>query len=101
MKNVLITPEAERDLEDIADYIAADNPARALSFVQEIRDRCTKIGAAPLAHVARPELGDGIRSCRHKRYLIFFKVDPGDGSVLVVRVLHGARDLLALFGDQL
>jgi toxin ParE1/3/4 len=100
VKNVLITPEAERDLEEIADYIAADNPARALSFVQEIRDRCVKLGAAPLAHVARPELGDGIRFCRHKRYLIFFKVDPVDGSVLVVRVLHGARDLLALFGDQ-
>ena len=88
MKNVLLTPEAERDLEEIVDYIATDNPARALSFVQEIRDRCIRIGAAPLAHVARPEVGEGIRSCRHGRYLIFFKVDPADGPVLVVRILH-------------
>ena len=31
------TPMAEQDLEAIADYIAADNPGRALSFVRELR----------------------------------------------------------------
>ena len=30
MTTVLLTPEAELDLEEIADYIAADNPARDL-----------------------------------------------------------------------
>ena len=34
---LLITPLAEQDLETIADYIANDNPARALSFVRELR----------------------------------------------------------------
>ena len=33
---VLFTPLAETDLEDIGDYVAQDNPARALSFIQEI-----------------------------------------------------------------
>lgn len=83
-----------------ATVIAADNPTRALSFVQEIRDRCARIGATPMAYVARPELGDGIRSCPHGRhYLIFFRIEP-DGSVLIVRVLHGARDLWSLFRDE-
>ena len=101
MTNVFFTPEAERDLEEIGDYIAADNPARAVSFVQDIRDRCTKIGNAPLAYAARPELGEGIRSCPHGRhYLIFFRVESSDHSVLIVRVLHGARDLPSLFDDQ-
>lgn len=68
MTNVLPTPEAERDLEEIGDYIAADNPARAVSFVPEIRDRCAKIGNAPLAYAARPELGEGIRLCPHGRH---------------------------------
>jgi plasmid stabilization system protein ParE len=34
---VRISAEAERDLEDIADYIAKDNPVRAMTFVQELR----------------------------------------------------------------
>ncbi|MGP1276409.1 MAG: type II toxin-antitoxin system RelE/ParE family toxin, partial [Caulobacterales bacterium] len=31
------SPAAERDLEEIADYIAQDNPRRALSFIAELR----------------------------------------------------------------
>lgn len=101
MTTVLLTPEAELDLEEIADYIAADNPARAVSFVQEIRDRCIKIGTAPLAYAAPPELGEAIRSCPHGRhYVIFFRVEPSDHAVLIVRVLHGARDLPSLFDEQ-
>ena len=34
---VTISPLAERDLETIGDYIAADNPSRALSFIAELR----------------------------------------------------------------
>jgi len=54
---VWFTPLAETDLEDIGDYIAQDNPARALIFIQEIRAQCQKIGKSPLAYRARPELG--------------------------------------------
>lgn len=34
---VEISPLAERDLESIGDYIAEDNPVRALRFVAELR----------------------------------------------------------------
>jgi hypothetical protein len=39
----IFTEEAGKDLETIADYIALDNPARAVSFIQEIRARCSRI----------------------------------------------------------
>ncbi|MGH8510262.1 MAG: type II toxin-antitoxin system RelE/ParE family toxin, partial [Gammaproteobacteria bacterium] len=39
-------------------------------------------------------LGQGVRSCSHGRYLILFQCSDTD--VLIVRVLHGARDLPAL-----
>lgn len=52
---------AERDLEEIGDYIARDNPTRAVSFIQGIRDQCIKITANPKAAPLRPELGEGIR----------------------------------------
>ena len=37
----------EHDLEAIGDYIARDNPRRALSFVREIRGEIARVGQAP------------------------------------------------------
>ena len=38
--HVIITEPAEADLEEIGDYIARDNEARAETFVAEIIERC-------------------------------------------------------------
>jgi plasmid stabilization system protein ParE len=37
---LVITDEAKADLRQISEWIAEDNPARALSFVDELEDRC-------------------------------------------------------------
>jgi len=50
----------ETDLEEIAEYIARDNPVRALSFVQELRAEMSRIARNPRAYRVRPELGPGI-----------------------------------------
>ena len=44
---VRLTAEAESDLEQIGDYIAEDNPKRALSFVLALRDKCLGLADAP------------------------------------------------------
>jgi toxin ParE1/3/4 len=80
---------AEADLESIGDYIAQDNPARALSFFQEIRQCCQNMAAQPLAAPLRPEYGEGIRRMPFGRYLIFYSV--GDQSILIEHVRHSAR----------
>lgn len=89
------TPLAEHDLEAIADYIAADNPVRALGFVRKLREQCRRIALNPPGYRLRPELGEGIRSCAHGHYVIFF--ESAADTLLVVRILHGARDIPALF----
>ena len=91
------TPQAEIDLEEIGDYIALDNPKRAVSFIQEIRQHCGGIADGPMRYVARPDLGDAIRICAHGNYLIVFELYE-DGA-LILRVLHGARDLPGIFGS--
>ncbi|MFO7628479.1 MAG: type II toxin-antitoxin system RelE/ParE family toxin [Prochlorococcaceae cyanobacterium] len=95
---VYFTRQAELDLEDIGDTIAADNPSIALRFIRDIRAHCERITATPLAYPARPELGPEIRCCVHQRYLILFQSTTTE--VLIVRVLHGSRDLLAFFADN-
>ena len=62
-----LSPAAEDDLEAIADYIAQDSPANAIRFVDELRLQCQRLVKAPMAYVARPELGEGLRSCVHGR----------------------------------
>lgn len=46
---LLFSPLAALDLESIGDYIAQDNPMRALTFVEEIKAQCHKILIAPKA----------------------------------------------------
>jgi plasmid stabilization system protein ParE len=39
-RRLLLSPRAAADLEEIADYITRDNPARAASFVAELEAKC-------------------------------------------------------------
>ena len=91
-----VLPAARNDLIEIADFIALDNPARALSFVAEIEATMATIAQRPGSFPGRDELIAGLRNARHGRYLIFFLVSVGE--VQIVRVLHGARDLPQAFG---
>lgn len=96
MPRLVILPAARADLIGIGDFIAQDNPGRALSFLAELEDRMVRAAERPESFPLRDDLGQGLRTSRHGRYLIFF-LHTGD-EVRIVRVLHGARDLPGLFG---
>ena len=88
---LLITPLAAFDLEEIGDYIAQDNPARARAFVTALHAQCEKICHNPAGYRRQPELSDDLRSCAHGNYVIFF--ESTTEQVTIVRILHGARDI--------
>ena len=88
---VLFTEAAESDLEAIGDWIAKDNPGRAMTFVRELRRSCVDIGPRPLGYpFVEHRRGEGIRRKVHGNYLIFYRVWLD--AVEILRVLHGARD---------
>ena len=91
MSRILFTPRAEAGLEEIALYIARDNPKRAFSIVLELRDVCARLADRPTIGRERPEFAAGLRSMTHGRYVVFYKTI--DGGIEVVHVLHGARDI--------
>ena len=91
----VFSPLAETDLEEIGDYIARDNPRRALTFIRELRERCTQITHHPEAAPLRPEFGVDLRLVPFGRYLIFYTVSAK--AVRIERILHGARQLQELF----
>ena len=96
MRRVLLSPEAAADLDDIAEWIARDDPVRALGFVDELERSCAGLAEFPESGRARPELAPRLRSKPHGRYVIFYT--PGAKTVRIERILHGARDLEEHFG---
>jgi len=96
MAGVTFAPAAEADLEGIFDHIAADNPAAAAGFVARLEELAARLAETPGMGRARPDLLPELRSFPLGSYLLFYR--PGIDGIEVVRVLHGARDLPALFG---
>jgi len=82
---------AGSDIEEIGDYIARDNPARAVTFISELRAHCRRLADFPEAAPLRPGVGDDVRMAVHGRYLILYVV-RGD-TLEIRRVVHGSRDL--------
>lgn len=92
--------QAELDLLDIAEHIAEDaGPRAAHRFIDELDEKLTLYATQPEAGRARPELSEDLqsdlRSFPFGRYVIFYR--PMEDGIAVVRVLHGSRDIPALF----
>jgi len=81
---------AQNDVAEIAEYIARDNPARALTYVRELRAHCRKLTRFPQAAPIRPAFGEGVRVSAFGSYLIFYVVNRD--LLEIRRVLHGARN---------
>ena len=83
----------ESDLDDIAAYIAQDNPLRAVTFLHEIRATFRTIQSNPFIYQLRPDIGDEARMATIGRYVVLFRV--GNDTVRIERVIYGGRDLPA------
>jgi toxin ParE1/3/4 len=95
-RRLLVSPRAALDLDEITEYIARDNPARAVSFVAELEAKCRTVADSPKLYPVRADLAPGLRMATHRRYLVLFRDLPTENAVRIERVLHGARNLLRL-----
>ena len=91
MSQFVLHPEAVEDLEDIWEFIAADNLPAADRFVEEIYEAIHSLARFPEMGSLRPDL-----SSRHLRFhpvgnfLIAYA--PSKQPLIVVAVLHGRRN---------
>lgn len=94
MSRLHFSSAARKDMTDIFDYIAMDNPRAARSFLDKLKVACQRLSQFPDMGVIRDELAPGVRCIPFASYLIFYRrVEHG---VEVIRVLHGSRDHLGL-----
>jgi plasmid stabilization system protein ParE len=85
---VYFTDQARNDFDSIIDFIAADSPVRALSFVDELQDRSTVI----LSQF--PNSGRIFGAARYivlDDYIVAYDVDEARKAVFVLLVSEGHR----------
>jgi plasmid stabilization system protein ParE len=96
-RSLVVTPQARRDLLDIAAWYR-DNlgPSAAAKVAKTLRAGLETACAITPEAARRPDLPDGFLRVVAKTHLIIFQID---GEVTrVVRVVHGSRDLPGLLG---
>ncbi len=85
MARLIWTEPALTDLDEIAEYIALDNPQAASRFIQKVFDRVQRLEAHPKSGKRPPELTRThyrevvVAPCR-----IFYRVEKDDVYVLYV-----------------
>ncbi len=94
---VVFSDRARQDLTYIGDYIARENPRRAVTFIKALREMALKLSEMPILFPILPRYAHrGIRRRIYGNYLIFYRVDQKQ--VFIIRILHGARDYDLLIG---
>jgi toxin ParE1/3/4 len=88
------TPRAAQDLEEIWLHVARENPDAADSLLDALETRLVLLADHPMMGPARSDVAPDMRYHPVGQYLLLNRIVKG--GIELVRVLHGARDLLRL-----
>ena len=104
MANIVMSEEAERDLEQIGDYIAEQlkSPKAALNTLRKMKVSIDKLTYFPLIGAplsANINIDTDYRFIGSGNYLVFYRFK--DNNIFIDRILYGRRDYITiLFGDR-
>ena len=90
MARLIWTEPALSDIDEIADYIALDDPVAAKRLVRKIFDHVEQLTDHPESGSFPPELRDlrGYRQIVERPCRIFYRI-AGDGTIYIVHVMRG------------
>jgi toxin ParE1/3/4 len=98
MKQHIISPEANQDLEEIIDYFTSRNIDAGERFVDEFNKKCRYLANFPNMGRSYADIKDYLRGVPIERYIILYRVT--DSGIEILRVVSGYRDLESLFADS-
>lgn len=90
-----LSRSARQDLDEIWDYIARDNPDAATRFSELLIERFDILGRQPSIGRACGRLGSSLYRFPVGNHVILHRI--GRQPIEIARVLHGARDIEAIF----
>lgn len=91
MAKVVYTLQADRDLDDIWDYVAHDSALQADKLWDRFQAKLEHLARWNTIGRPRPELAKGCRSYPYGNYCFYFR--PTEAGIEVIRILHSARDI--------
>jgi plasmid stabilization system protein ParE len=95
MNRYVLTPAARGDLEELADYIAKDNPDAAQRVRRDLRDSMRMLARTPeMGHFRKDLCDEPLRFWQVYSYLIIYR--PETRPLQILRVLRAARDVRTL-----
>ena len=98
MAEILYRPKARLDLKEVYRYIAEINPDAAANVVRQVAAKARLLAETPRMGQLVENLSPKLRRFPVGVFLIFYR--EKDHGIEVVRVLHGARDIDAIFQDD-
>lgn len=91
MARLIWTEPVLRELEEIADYIAVENPAAARRTVSTLFERAEQLASFPLSGRTPPELPDSrYRELVVGVFRLFYRVE--EDAVYIVHLMRAERD---------
>ena len=97
MAQVLLTTAAEESRIDIWRHVAEDSPDAADRLLERIDEKCRLYATQPKMGSPRPDLGREVRCFLVGNYVVIYR--PIEDGIVVLLVIHGARDISAIFRD--
>ncbi len=92
MAEITWTEEAQRWVQDIFEYIAADNPEAAARTAQELYDRAQVLMRFPEIGYRYTASARNVRILLYGHYRIAYLLKD-DGNIDILGVFHGSLDI--------
>lgn len=99
---IRINPIATEDMKEIKEYISEDNSEIAIKVIKEIIEKIEMLGEFPEIGkmlMYKIKLNNKYRYIVSGSYIIFYLFEKN--IVSVQRVLHGSRDYMSIFSQDL
>ena len=102
---VIITPDAEADLNELDDYITFQlmAPDTAISYIRDIREKISELRKTPKRYRLvedEPWHSRGVRRMNAKNFAVFFYVYEEYAEVYVQNIIYQKRDLPRVLSER-
>ena len=96
MSRFVLTVDAKADLKEIREFIAKDDPAAAERQLMRFRQAFRRLAKFPRIGHRREDVtsSEAVLFLPVGSYVVVYRPEPKP--LMIVRVLHGSRDLAAL-----
>lgn len=98
MKEYIVTGSAQKDIKQIAEYIAIDNLTASIKLTKSFYETFERLSKMPESGYIRPEwsISEKTRFSNVKKYIIVYKINEDEKSINILRVLSTYRNIRRL-----